>query len=382
MLIDRILYDKIVNCLSEEQKVIVLYGARQVGKSTLINQIINDLNVKITYVNGDELRYHEVFISRDLNKLLELLDERTMMVIDEAQRIPNIGLSAKILHDANKQINIILTGSSSFDLSGKISEPLTGRKRTFNLFPISLEELQSQYSVFEIRQSISQFMIYGMYPEIITSKSPKQKRTTLRELASSYLFNDILQLTTIKHSDKLYKLLQLLALQIGKTVSLAKISNALDLSFETVERYIDLLEKAFVIFRLSGYSRNKSKEISKMDKIYFYDVGIRNAVLDNYSDIALRVDAGDLWENFIIAERMKYNSYHDKDKRMYFWRTYGGTEIDLIEEGDGKLLAYEIKYNNKVKKAPKAWSENYPDSTYYTINKDNYLQFVTTKHPS
>ena len=183
----------------------------------------------------------------------------------------------------------------------------------------------------------------------LNSNIPSQKKTILRELASSYLLKDILQLTTVKHSDKLYRLLQLLALQIGKTVSLAKLSNALDMSFESVERYIDLLDKAFVIYRLSGYSRNKSKEISKMDKIYFYDVGIRNTVLDNFTEIELRNDAGDLWEKFLISERIKRNSYHDSEKRMYFWRTYGGTEIDLIEEGGGKLFAYEIKYSNTLK---------------------------------
>ena len=290
-------------------------------------------------------------------------------------------MSTKILHDARKEVKIILTGSSSFDLSGKISESLTGRKRTFNLFPLSVEELQSHISTFEIKHSISQYLIYGMYPEVITSNIPSQKKTILRELASSYLFKDILQLTTVKHSDKLYRLLQLLALQIGKTVSLAKLSNVLDMSFESVERYIDLLDKAFVIYRLSGYSRNKSKEISKMDKIYFYDVGIRNAVLDNFTEVELRNDAGDLWENFLISERIKHNSYHDSEKRMYFWRTYGGTEIDLIEEGDGKLFAYEIKYSNKIKNAPKSWSENYPDSSYQTINKDNYLNFVATIKP-
>jgi predicted AAA+ superfamily ATPase len=298
-------------------------------------------------------------------------------VIDEAQNIQDIGINIKILHDANPSLKIILTGSSSFELANQTSEPLTGRKRTFTLFPISIGELAKQLTGFDIKQKLDEYLRFGLYPDILNTNNVEEKKIRLKELSSSYLYKDVLQLSNIRNSQKIFKLLQLLALQIGSTVSVNKLGNSLNMSNDTVERYIDLLEKSYVIFRRTGFSRNLSKEISKMDKIYFYDLGIRNAILDNFNTIDLRSDAGALWENFIIAERLKHNFYSENEKRSYFWRTYTGAEIDMIEETEGKLFAFEIKFNNKTVKAPKTWEETYNSGEFHTINKDNFLQFIS-----
>ena len=375
-LIRRIVQKAIENQLDTNNKVIILYGARQVGKTTLVDTILKDRIIKTVKINADEVRYHDVFTSRDLRKMEELVGNNDLLFIDEAQNIQDIGINIKILHDANPMLKIILTGSSSFELANQTSEPLTGRKRTFTLFPISIGELSGQLTGFEIKQKLDEYLRFGLYPDILNTDNIEDKKIRLKELSSSYLYKDVLQLTNIRNSQKIYKLLQLLALQIGSTVSINKLGNSLNTSNDTVERYIDLLEKSYVIFRRSGFSRNLSKEISKMDKIYFYDLGIRNAILDNFATIELRQDSGAMWENFIMAERLKCNNYSNNDKRSYFWRTYTGAEIDMIEEADGKLFAFEIKYNNKTAKTPKTWKETYNDSEFHTINKDNFLEFI------
>ncbi len=378
MKVTRILGENISRdlCASKKNKVIVIYGARQVGKTTLVHDILSHLE-GVLYLNAEEFKIKDIFSRCDLSSMEEIIGNKSILFIDEAQNVENISLNIKILHDAHPELKIILTGSSSFELANRTAEPLTGRKSTYKLYPISVQELRKHISVFDIKQNIEHYLLYGMYPEVLNEETVEDKKRTLRELSSSYLYKDILMLVHIKHSDKLFKLLQLLALQIGSTASIAKLSNGLDVSFDTVERYLELLEKSFVIFKLSGYSKNKSKEISKMDKYYFYDVGIRNAVLENYSPLSLRTDGGALWENFIISERIKRNEYGGKYGRMYFWRLYSGAEIDYIEEYDGLLHAYEIKFNNKIVKSPKSWQGSYPKSTFETINQDNFLEFVS-----
>lgn len=377
-MIHRMLSEDIKDVLANDNKIIVVYGARQVGKSTLIHSIIQDIGVKTAKANGDELAYHGVFTARNLGVMKEFIDDAKLLFIDEAQSIKNIGINLKILHDAMPEIKVIITGSSSIDLASDIKEPLTGRTQSYVLFPVALGELRTNKSKFEIRQELSQYLIYGMYPEILTTSTISKKILRLKELASAYLYKDVLMLANLRNNDKIFKLLQLLAYQIGQPVSVHELSNNIGLSSETVNHYIDLLEKSFVIFRLSGYSNNPRKEISKMNKIYFYDLGIRNTLIDNFQPLDQRIDKGQLFENFFIMEKIKKNSYQGDYSRYYFWRTYSGAEVDFIEAKDEKLIGYEVKANNKVGKAPKSWLENYKNSTFISINLDNYLQYLLT----
>lgn len=260
------------------------------------------------------------------------------------------------------------------ELASGVKEPLTGRISSFLLFPISLTELK--LSKFEINRSLSDYLIYGLYPEIVSTSVINKKISRLKELASSYLYKDILTLSNIRNSDKIFKLLQLLAYQIGQPLSINELANSISLSNETVNRYLELLEKSYVIFRLSSLSRNPRKEILKMSKIYFYDTGIRNTLIDNFLPLENRNDKGQLFENFIIMERIKMNAYQSDYSRYYFWRSYGGGEIDFIESCDDKFFAFEIKSGTKLTKPPSSWMENYPNSEYQTVNSDNYLDFV------
>jgi len=376
MYIKRKIEDSILISLKESNTIIVVYGARQVGKTTLINTVLKQLDLKILKINAEELKYNDIFSSRNLEKMKLLTENYDLLFIDEAQTIQNIGINIKILHDAVPQLKIILTGSSSFELSNKIKEPLTGRTKTFMLFPISYAELQDTYNTFELKENLATYLILGGYPKLYSYKTRNKKIAHLNELASSYLYKDLLAFTKIKHSNKLYSLLRLLAFQIGNTVSINELSKNLKVSSETVERYIDLLEKSFIIFRLSGFSKNLRKEIRKQDKIYFYDLGIRNSIINNFSTLEDRTDKGQLWENFLLSERIKQKHYNELYKQMYFWRTYTGAELDYIEEYDGKLYAYEFKWGNKIPKAPKTWLENYTSSEFDYVNQDNFLAFV------
>ncbi len=283
----------------------------------------------------------------------------------------------KIIHDQIPNIKVIVTGSSSLELANEVNEPLTGRKIIFNLFPISYQELLAQFNSFELRDSLETRLIYGGYPEIFSLENNEQKRIYLIELSNSYLYKDILQLATIKKSNRITDLLRLLAYQIGSEVSLSEISCNLNLDKETVARYIDLLEKSFVIFQIGGFNRNLRKEVSKMDKIYFYDLGIRNIVIDNFKQLKDRNDVGQLWENFLISERMKYIEYSGKYVAIYFWITYTGAELDYIEESNDFLFGYEFKWGNKKSNVPKTWKETYPNTELKLINKENFLNFVS-----
>ena len=375
-MLERSLGKEIIKKLRETNKVILLYGARQVGKTTLSKSIIQQLNYTTTQINGDNPGQIRAFEDIDLKRMLEIIDGSELLFIDEAQNIINIGESVKLLHDEYPNLKIILTGSSSLELTNTTQESLAGRKRTLELYPLSIEEIRKENSIFEIKEDLDNILKYGLYPEVYSLKAPKDKKETLLELMNSYLYKDILQLAEIKNPRVLRDLVKLLALQIGQTVSVNKLANALNVSHETVTRYIDLLEKSFVVFRLRGYSKNLSKEISKMDKIYFYDTGIRNIVINQFSPMNERVDNGNIWENFIISERRKFNSYQGKFKEYYFWRTYTGAEIDYIEEEDGKLEAFEIKFNKSKKNPPVTWKETYPNSSFETINLDSWTDFV------
>jgi predicted AAA+ superfamily ATPase len=376
MYIKRDIEKNIIQYLKNTNDVIVVYGARQVGKSTMINEVINQIDFRTLRVNAEELKYNAIFSSRDLDKMNTLIEDYELLFIDEAQTIENIGINIKILHDANPNLKIILSGSSSFDLSNKIKEPLTGRTKTFMLFPLAYSELNNNSNKFELIERLKESLIIGEYPKLSQLKTRKEKIIHLNELASAYLYKDVLEFTRIKHANKLYDLLRLLSFQIGNTVSILELSKSLKIKSETVEHYIDLLEKAFIIFRLSGFSRNLRKEIRKQDKIYFYDLGIRNSIIENLSPLKNRTDKGQLWENFLIVERMKKINYNELYRKTYFWRTYTGAEIDYIEEFDGKLFAYEFKYGNKIPKAPKTWLETYKNASFEYVNRDNFFEFI------
>ncbi len=357
-------------------KVLVIYGPRQVGKTTLIKHFLRDKK-NYLYVDGEDIFIQETLSSQSIEKLKSFVANNDLIVIDEAQKIPNIGTNLKLLVDHFPGLNIIATGSSSFDLAQKIGEPLTGRKITLRLYPLAQLELAEEETITQTQARLEERLIYGSYPEIITMHDNKDRKDYLMELVNSYLYKDLLSLDGLKHASKIKKILQLLALQIGKEVSISELATTVELSKNTVQRYIDLLEKAFVLMPLRGLSRNLRKEVSKMPKYYFYDVGVRNALINQFNPLSVRQDIGDLWENYLIIERIKKLSYNRIHKNTYFWRTYDQQEIDWIEEEDGILNAYEFKWQSKKRvKVPTSWSNTYPDSTFKIISKDNYLDFI------
>lgn len=358
-------------------KVVVLFGPRQVGKTTLIKTILSELpEVKKLLINADQSKYIDILTSRDLQKMQGLIGDAALLFIDEAQRVPDIGINLKILHDEMPDLKIVATGSSAFELANRTKEPLTGRTWTFALYPIAQIELAAQLSRFELEQHLEDYLIFGSYPEALNLTTHQEKIEYLTELTSSYLYKDILDITAIKHADKLHKLLRLLAFQAGSQVSYNELGNMLQMSKDTVATYVDLLEKSFVVFRLTGYSRNLRKEVTKMDKIYFYDNGIRNALIDNFTPLTRRNDEGQLWENFLISERRKRNAYQSALVKSYFWRTHTGAELDYVEEGMGLLKGFEIKFSQKSPPAPKSWTESYPEADYTVVNRSNYLDFL------
>ncbi|MBI4947374.1 MAG: ATP-binding protein [Bacteroidetes bacterium] len=377
MLLKRTVEKEILRKLKTQNKVIIIYGARQVGKTTLVEQIIRLRKFKkVLKINADQQKHIDIFSKRDFSAMEKIVHGNDLVFIDEAQRIPEIGINLKILTDNLPKLKIIATGSSSFDLANKLAEPLTGRKWTFTLFPFSISELSGFLNKFEIIQKLEDLLIFGLYPEVILTKSVSQKISLLEELNGSYLYKDIFYLANIKQTTKLRDLLKLLAFQIGQEVSVHELSNSLGISRETVDRYIDLLEKSFVLFRQPSFSRNPRNEITKMNKIYFWDIGIRNAVIDNFKGLSDRSDTGQLWENFLIAERYKFLHNKGINHYGYFWRTYSGVEIDYVEQIKGKLYVYEFKFSKTKAKIPQSWKEKYPDSKFKLINKDNFMDIL------
>ncbi|MEM9722224.1 MAG: ATP-binding protein [Bacteroidota bacterium] len=362
--------------LEENRKVIILYGPRQVGKTTLAKKVLIQLPYKMLEINADFDPIKDLIGSKDLQKIEGLISGIELLFIDEAQRIPDIGLTLKILHDQFPSLRILVTGSSSFELANLTQEALTGRSLTFNLFPIALKELSHLYSPFELIQRLDSFLIYGMYPEILSIANTQRKILYLRELVSSYLYKDLFELSNIKHPEKIVDLLRLLAFQLGSQVSQNELGKQLGMARETVGSYLDLLEKSFVIFKLRGYSRNPRKEISKMNKYFFFDLGVRNSLIENFNPMNLRADKGQLWENFLLVERMKTQAYSYTFANRYFWRTYSQQEIDYVEESGGELRGYEFKYTSRKEKIPPAWKKDYPEASFQTIHSDNFLSFL------
>lgn len=356
-------------------KIIILYGARQVGKTTLIKNIQNKYPDNSLFLNCDEPDIRELLTDTTSTKLKSIIGNKDLILIDEAQRVKNIGLTLKLFSDEIKNVQVIATCSSSFELSNIINEPLTGRKYVYTLMPISFKELVDTFGWIETNRLLEERIIYGMYPEIISK--PDEKRTLLKEITRSYLFKDILSFESIRKPEQIEKLLMLLAAQIGNEVSYNELANTLNMDKDTVSKYIDILEKAFIIFRLNPFSRNLRTEISKMRKIYFYDTGIRNALISNFNSLDRRNDKGELWENFLISEKLKINLIDDIDVRQYFWRTSQQQEVDYIEEVEGKLYAYEFTFSEKQKKRiSKTFLRNYKPQNEKTVNKNNFSEFL------
>jgi predicted AAA+ superfamily ATPase len=358
-------------------KVVILYGPRQVGKTTLVTELTARTSLRYKFINADELIYREALSSQDRQVLGDLLGDSDLMVIDEAQRVPNIGLNLKILVDGFPHAAFIATGSASFDLANKVSEPLTGRTLTFSLYPVSYAELQKTYGAFEARNRLERWMVWGGYPAIVTTDPPEMRQKLLEELAGAYLYRDLLDLNGLRRSEKIVDLLRLLAFQIGHEVSLSEIAASLAVSRDTVERYLDLLEKVFVIFKVRGFSRNLRKEITKNSRYYFFDLGIRNTLIQNFNPLSLRADVGQLWENFLMVERSKANQCAGRSANTYFWRTYDQKEIDYIEERGGRLFGYEFKWQGEMRRSTRnEFGHAYPNSELETVTRDNFEEFV------
>ena len=359
-----------------KNKAILLFGPRQSGKSTLIETLLADK--EYLYLNGDDADVREILSNTTSTKLNAIVGKNTIVFIDEAQRVPNIGLTLKIFTDQLKNIQVIATGSSAFELSSQVNEPLTGRKYEFMLYPLSFAEMVKYHGFLKERGLIEQRMIYGYYPEIVTK--PGEEKELIKLLAESYLYKDLLMLEQLKKPILLEKLLKALALQIGSEVSYNEVAQVIGANKQTVERYIDLLEKAYVIFVLPALNRNVRNEIKKGKKIYFYDCGIRNAVINNFKPMSSRTDAGVLWENFIITERKKFLRYNNMDAKQHFWRTTQQQEIDLIEDDGENLSAYEFKWGKTEKvRFPQTFSDNYPGSKTFVISPDNLEDFLLVK---
>lgn len=355
-------------------KVIILAGARQVGKTTLISFII-DQHLSLSIINGDDPIDRQKLENKSFHELDQIFRDSRIIYIDEAQKITNIGNILKLLVDnyhSDKQI--IATGSSSLNLLSNTQEALTGRKYVHFLFGLSVREISPNSNPLELDKELSNLLIYGSYPEIYLSPVDEKQRI-LSELTSSYLYQDVLELENIRNSAAINKLLRALALQLGSEVSINELSNLVGIDAKTVDRYIDLLEKNFVIFRLPPYASNQRKTLSKMNKVYFYDLGIRNMLINNLNPLELRKDVGALWENFIILERMKQRSYYDIAASQFFWRTYDGAEVDLVESREGKLFGYEIKYVSSKSSPPATWLEN-PGASHTLINRENYFEWL------
>jgi len=362
--------------LLQAGKVLALYGPRRAGKTTLLKELVGSFQGRHFMTTGEDRTMQDLFASQSVNAIKNSFTSYDLVVIDEAQAIKDVGLGLKMLVDSLPNLKVVASGSSSFELSSKIGEPLTGRKRTLTLFPISALELSDNYGNMDIRQRLDELLIYGCYPEVLTTDGFSAKAELLAELRDSYLFKDILSLDRIRNPKKLHDLLTLLAFQIGKEVSLNELGGNLGLSKQTVERYLELLEKSFVIKRLTGFSRNLRKEVSKTCRYYFLDNGILNAVINNFNPPSLRNDIGALWENYLFSERLKKQTYQGARTSSYFWRTYDQQEVDLVEEADGKLSGYEFKWKPKKIKAPKAWRDAYPEASFETVSQENFLEFL------
>lgn len=369
-------YDSKMSDLLKPGKVLLIYGPRRVGKTFLVKQFLSSYEGRYFSGVGEDMTLQELIGSQDVRRITGAFKGYSLVFIDEAQKIPGIAVGLKILVDHLPDVAVIASGSSSFQLSSQLGEPLTGRNAPLFLFPLAIMELHGQFGGMNILERLEEFLIFGTYPEVLQMENRLDKQEYLINLRDSYLFKDILELENIRNADKLSDLLKLLAFQIGHEVSLNELGTTLGLAKQTVERYLDLLEKAFVIKKVRGFSRNLRNEISKSSRYYFLDNGIRNALINNFNYISSRNDIGMLWENFLFLERLKKCHYSRIFANVYFWRTYNREEIDLVEEREGQLWGYEFKWGSKRPKPPAAWLENYKDAHFECISRENFLDFI------
>ncbi|MCR5039229.1 MAG: ATP-binding protein [Bacteroidales bacterium] len=372
-MIQRKLYDRIKNQLFKG-KAIILIGSRQTGKTSLLQQLFEN-NPDVLWLNGDDIGVQGMVSNINTEQWRMLLSNKKVLVIDEAQQIPEIGLRMKLVTDQLKEVQLIASGSSSFELANRLNEPLTGRKVEYKLYPLSYAEMAGHHGLLAEHSLIGHRLVYGYYPEVVTS--PGNEKEVLRMLTDSYLYKDVLIFGGIKKSDKIISLLQALAFKVGSQVSYSELSATVGIDGKTVESYIDILEKSYIVFRLPSFSRNLRNELKHSRKIYFYDNGVRNALISNFAPVGQRTDTGALWENFVVSERVKCNEYNRRWCNSYFWRTHKQKEIDYIEECDGRLYAYEFKYNpRKAAVEPKDFAEAYPDALFKEITPSNIEEFI------
>ncbi len=361
----------------------MLYGTRRTGKTTIVEYIANKYSNDVLLLQGEDMQVAHLLQQRTIANYQQLVKGKKIVIIDEAQAIPNIGKILKLMIDNIQGITIIATGSSSFDLIYNTGEPLVGRNMVYHLYPIAQTELSMMEDRLTTLRNLDQRLIYGSYPELWHLSEAQQKENYLKQLVNSYLLKDLLILENLKGADVLYKLLQLLAWQVGSQVSTVELGNSLQLNKATVERYLDLLTKVFIIYPLTGYSANLRKEVSKSKKWYFYDNGIRNALIHNFSPLRIRNDIGQLWEQYILSERIKYNSYREYEPQYFFWRTYDGQEIDLLElNSQQHLQALECKWQVKNAKKPAAFAKAYPEAAFTVVDQNNYLDWITSSTPN
>lgn len=377
MYIKRIIAEKIAERM-QPNRAVLIFGARRVGKTMLIKQITDGFAGKTMMLNGDDMDIQALLGDSSIANYQRLFSDVELLVIDEAQNIPDIGKKLKLIVDEIPGIKVIASGSSSFDLKNKTGEPLVGRATQFFLTPFSQAELSQTENVLDTRRNIETRLIYGSYPDVVLAKSNVIREEYLRDLVDAYLLKDILSIDGLKNSSKMRDLLRLLSYQTGSEVSYDELGRQTGMSRNTVERYLDLLSKVYVIYRIGGFSRNLRKEVAKASKWYFYDLGVRNAVINNFSPLAVRQDTGAIWENYIISERMKRNYNLRLNHELFFWKTYDRQEIDLVESAsDMSLEAFEIKWGDKHPKCPVAFANAYPDATFTVLNRDNYIDYIT-----
>lgn len=363
--------------LSVPGKVVVIYGARRTGKTTLLNEFLKGETEPYLLVSGEDITVQGYLASQSVEKLRSFVGTSRLLVVDEAQKVHNIGLNLKLIVDHIPGIRVIATGSSSFDLARSMGEPLTGRKHTLKLFPLAQMEIGQIEQRHQTDANLESRLVYGSYPDVVLMQDNRAREQYLKEIVSSYLYKDILELDGIRHSAKISRLLQLIAFQIGREVSYTELATGLGMSKNTAERYLDLLEKAFVVQKLPGFSRNLRNEITKNCRYYFLDNGVRNALINNFNSLDLRNDTGELWENYLVMERLKRQEYLGQAANNYFWRTYAKQELDFVEEREGRLFGYEMKWGKATPRPPREWLAAYPEASYEVVTRENYLEFVT-----
>jgi predicted AAA+ superfamily ATPase len=377
MQIPRKITDLLLHRLSTDRRIVMLYGPRQCGKTTLAKAVLKQSGKKTLMINGEDPRVQELWSSMDSRRIRSQISGFELVCIDEAQRIPGVEISLKILHDEEFPGNFLITGSSSLHIARTSKEALTGRTWVYTLYPIAFCELGQLLSPFDLDRSLTEHLVLGSYPALFSFESRSDKIAHLLELTSAYLYKDVLELGGIRNPRKLRDLLRLLAWQVGSEVSYQELGRQTSMSADTVISYIDLLEKAFVVFRMGGYGRNLRKEVTRKDKVYFHDNGIRNALIDDFKEWENRPDKGALWENFLVSERRKRNAYSGWHGGSWFWRTHTGAELDYVEESDGSLAGYEFKLTKKPGKPPVSWQGAYPGASFSVITRENYLDFTS-----